>query len=152
MPIGSDTFAYRGDLPHLVNRDRTYFVTFCSKRRTILPPPVRTIVLASCVHEHSATCWLDCVTVMPDHVHLIIAPHDRWSLATVVGRMKGRASRLANRFMVRSGLLWQRESFDHIVRSDESVARKREYIFDNPVRAGIVESSDRYAWSWSSAG
>jgi putative transposase len=32
--------------------------------------------------------------------------------------------------------LWQREYFDHLLRSDESYAQKWDYVRDNPVRAG----------------
>ena len=36
--------------------------------------------------------------------------------------------------------LWQPGFFDHVLRSNESYARKWEYVRDNPVRAGLVTS------------
>jgi putative transposase len=34
--------------------------------------------------------------------------------------------------------LWQREFFDHVLRSEESYAQKWEYVRQNPVRAGLT--------------
>ncbi len=42
--------------------------------------------------------------------------------------------------------VWQREYFDRILRSEEDVREKAEYIVNNPVRAGLVESQDQYPW------
>jgi hypothetical protein len=44
--IGNDTFAYRRQLPHLSKNQKTYFVTFVTKNRSILEPRARDIVLA----------------------------------------------------------------------------------------------------------
>jgi REP element-mobilizing transposase RayT len=43
--------------------------------------------------------------------------------------------------------LWQREFFDHVLRSSESYSEKWNYVFDNPVRAGLVSTANdwRYA-------
>ena len=42
--------------------------------------------------------------------------------------------------------VWQEEFFDHVLRSSESYAEKWAYVRENPVRAGLVKSSD--AWQW----
>jgi len=148
MAIGADTHVYGTRLIHLVRPERTYYVTFCTKDRRILPPPARTIVLASCVYDHQRLCWTDCVVVMPDHVHLIITPYENSSLTEALKRMKGASVHQANHFLRRSGCLWQRDSFDRIVRSDENLAQKQDYIFNNPVRAGLVARWDDYPWMW----
>jgi hypothetical protein len=53
-----------------------------------------------------------------------------------------------NRALGRGGSLWQDESFDHLLRSDESLRQKAEYICQNPVRAGLVEREEDYPWLW----
>ncbi|HVG25337.1 MAG TPA: transposase, partial [Thermoanaerobaculia bacterium] len=126
MPIGSDTHAYRQRLPHLVKRDRTYYVTFCTRDREVLSPAARDVVLATCMALHDVLCWFDSVVVMPDHVHLIAVPFDSTNTATVVGRVKGRSAYDINRQLARGGPLWQRDSFDRIVRSDENLQKKRD--------------------------
>jgi len=35
---------------------------------------------------------------------------------------------------------WQEDFFDHIIRSDESLATQLRYILENPVRKGITVS------------
>ena len=146
--IGSDTFAYRGRLPHLSKEQKRYFVTFCTARRETIPERVRPIVLASCIHDHDRLCWVDCAVVMPDHVHMIVSPFDGAALCDILRRIKSASAYRLNRALQRSGALWQRESFDRILRSDENVVAKREYIFNNPVRAGIVQTWQEYPWLW----
>jgi hypothetical protein len=36
--------------------------------------------------------------------------------------------------------------FDHILRSDESYSEKWNYVRDNPVRAGLVETADDWPY------
>jgi putative transposase len=138
MPIGIDTYGYRGDVPHLVKSGKSYFVTFCTIDRWILPPVARDITIRSCIHDHGALHWLHCVTVMPDHVHLITTPYDDVWLDEVIGAMKSASSHIINRLLGHRGHVWLSEGFDHILRSDESLVEKAEYIGQNPVRAGLV--------------
>ena len=148
MPVESDTFASRRHLPHLERPERTYFVTFTTINRLILTPAAKTIALACCVYEHLASSFLHVAVVMPDHVHLILAPYDNWRLSAVMRRVKGISSRQMNLAMGRAGQLWQDESFDRIIRSGEDIRKKSEYLCMNPVRAGLVSSPDEYPWLW----
>jgi hypothetical protein len=43
--------------------------------------------------------------------------------------------------------LWQREFFDHVLRSDESYSEKWNYVFDNPVRAGLVSTTQEWKYA-----
>jgi hypothetical protein len=43
--------------------------------------------------------------------------------------------------------LWQREFFDHILRSDESYAQKWEYVRENPMRVGLVSDPDDWPFA-----
>ena len=146
MPIGHDTYAWRRCLPHLINANKTYFVTFCTKDRMRLPEAARDIALACSVHGHHSQYWLHSAVVMPDHVHLLLMPFPNVTLATILNGIKGTSSHRINALLGRRGKLWQRESFDHILRSSEKLSEKAEYICNNPVRAGLVASLD--AWPW----
>jgi len=42
---------------------------------------------------------------------------------------------------------WQKGFYEHILRSGEDCASAMAYIFENPVRAGLVK--DNYAWPFS---
>ena len=101
------------------------------------------------MYDHAKLCWIDCVVVMPDHVHLIVTPYDTTNVAAVLRRIKSASAYHVNRITARTGPLWQRESFDRIVRAGENLQKKCEYIFNNPVRAGLVGHHEDYRWIWS---
>jgi REP element-mobilizing transposase RayT len=145
VAIADDTHVYRGRLPHLTRPGTTYFVTFCTASRRELLPADRDVVLAVCVDGHQTFYWLDCVNVMPDHVHLIITPYEQTTLPVVIGRIKGGSA-----FRTKRGGVWQRDYFDRIIRSDDDLAKKIEYIANNPVRKGLVERAEDWPWWWSS--
>jgi len=42
--------------------------------------------------------------------------------------------------------IWQKGFFDHLLRSEESYAEKRDYVLNNPVRVGLVERPE--AWNY----
>jgi len=148
MPVGVDTYEYRRRLPHLIPRDAVYAVAFATKKRERLPPGASTLVLRSCVHDHGTHCWIDAVVVMPDHVHLIFMSFGHMAPEAVIARMKGASSYFVNRLLGRRGPLWHEESFDRIVRSDDKLYAKRDYLFNNPVRAGLVATWEEYPWVW----
>ncbi len=84
---------------------------------------------------------------MPDHVHMFVTPglaEDK-SLADFMREWKKWTSRrIASLFGVRR--VWQREFFDHLLRSDESYDQKWEYVRSNPVRAGLCASADEWPY------
>jgi REP element-mobilizing transposase RayT len=87
--------------------------------------------------------------VMPNHVHAIFQPHA--AMPTIMRWLKGRTGRVANQILGRTGTaLWQDESFDHWIRSAEELRDLIEYVENNPVKAGLVETKEQ--WRWSSAG
>src|SRR5204863_3674560 len=49
-----------------------------------------------------------------------------------------------------AGQIWQHESFDHVLRREESIEAKVQYICENPVRAGLVKHPHEYRWLWRS--
>jgi len=42
---------------------------------------------------------------------------------------------------------WQDESYDHLVRHEREFGKIRNYIGENPVRAGLVKQAHEYRWS-----
>jgi hypothetical protein len=63
-----------------------------------------------------------------------------------VGFWKSYTSRKINALSPRSTpaatTLYQREFFDHILRSNESYSQKWNYVRDNPVRTGFASTAD----------
>jgi REP element-mobilizing transposase RayT len=144
---------YRRHLPHYQLNFRTYFVTFVTAERWVLPPAARTIVLKRVLEEHGRRLGLHTAVVMPDHVHLVLTPAatshgEAYALPELLRLLKGSSARAINQALRRKGKVWQQEFFDHELRRDESLREKCEYIALNPVRKGLVTSPDEYPWLW----
>src|SRR5437763_15554175 len=121
---------YRRHMPHFQNRDRMYFVTFVTHGRWILPPAARDIVLTEIVRQHQERAFIFTAVVMPDHVHAILQPLGL-ALAEILRLVKGRSARAVNMALSRTGSVWQQESHDYQIRSEESLVRKCEYVAAN---------------------
>jgi REP element-mobilizing transposase RayT len=90
---------------------------------------------------------------MPNHVHLLLKTlqdENGWlfPLAEIMQSLKGTTAHRINKLLHRSGTVWEEESFDHVLRSDETLEQKREYIRQNPVHAGLVRKPEDYRWLW----
>ena len=62
--------------------------------------------------------------------------------------IKSESAHRINKAISRKGKVWQDESFDHVLRGDESLANRMAYLLDNPVRAGLVKNPAEYRWLW----
>ena len=86
--------------------------------------------------------------VMANHVHILIDP--KVPLQRLTKAIKGSTARKANQLLGHTGSpFWQDESFDHWVRSGREFERIWFYIENNPVKAGLVATAEK--WNWSSA-
>jgi REP element-mobilizing transposase RayT len=144
---------HRRNLPHFQKVGRIHFVTFCTRDRFVIPEHLRPLVLDHCLHDHPTKLLMHAAVIMPDHVHLLFSPlnkpdGDPFSLSEIMNGIKGASAHSLNRAMGRSGSLWQAESFDRVLRSEDSARAKAEYICDNPVRAGLVKEPDAWPWLW----
>ncbi len=93
------------------------------------------------------------VVVMPDHVHMVFSPltdkeGSPYGLAEIMSGIKGASAHSVNKQLRRKGHVWQGESFDHVLRKDESLEVKCAYVCANPVRRGLVSREDDYPWLW----
>jgi putative transposase len=145
---------YRRNLPHLQRDSKAHFITFTTKNRWILPDWARDIVLGCCRHDHGTKYDLRVAVVMPDHVHIIFTPlideprQQVVSMAEIMKGIKGASAHAINRRLDRHRTIWLEESFDHVLRSSESLDQKVAYILENPVRSGLVRSWHDYPWLW----
>ena len=147
---------------HLAHYDyRTagaYFVTLCAADRagpfgTVSGDQMHLAPLGHLVGE----CWvwlagqypyveLDAWTLMPNHLHGIVvivsrianaaaAVPARKPLGRLIGAFKTVSTRRVNELRSTPGaVLWQRDYFEHVVRSEGEMERIRQYIADNALR------------------
>ena len=81
---------------------------------------------------------LDSFVIMPNHVHVIVAPLNGFNLSEITHSWKSYSANKINKILGLTGQLWQHESYDHIIRNEESLIQIRKYIENNPIKAGIV--------------
>lgn len=77
--------------------------------------------------------------IMPDHLHFFVRGDQTFRLGIWVKGLKRAIWEVSPKEHAR---LWQPGFFDHLLRNDESYAQKWEYVRQNPVRAGLVESPE----------
>jgi REP element-mobilizing transposase RayT len=144
-PWHSDSLSFkRRNLPHLEVCGATYFVTFRSKIE--LPPPARDLTIAEIQACDEISIELDAAVVMPDHVHAIFRLLNDEKMSHVLQMIKGRSARRINQLLRRAGRVWLDESFDHVIRTEEELSEKIEYIRQNAVNKGLAIRPNDYRW------
>ena len=79
---------------------------------------------------------------MPDHLHILTSGDEKTSLIKFVKNFKQITGYNFKKATRRN--LWQKSFHDHIVRKEENLNSIVEYIFNNPVRKGIVEDYENF--------
>jgi REP element-mobilizing transposase RayT len=96
---------------------------------------------------------------MPDHLHLLAAPLDREASVSAFSKW---FKRWFDEEYCRppepegtpriQAWTWQEGCFDRLLRSDESLSEKWEYLRQNPVRAGLVTEPEDWPYQYASTG
>ena len=103
-------------------------------RCILRPPEIRRVVEQALHHFDGDHYRIDSFVVMPNHVHVLVAPLKQYTLSDIVKAWKSYTAHvLVSRFGI-AAPVWQKEYFDHIVRSPEHLEKFRTYIIDNPKR------------------
>ena len=124
------------------NRSIILFVTVCTFRK-------RPLLANRQAHDLLVNVWkaadlwsVGRYVIMPDHIHLFCAPNripagefGRW-----MEYWKSRVAAEWNGENVEK--LWQRDWWDTQLRQGESFSEKWEYVRENPVRAGLVNTAE----------
>ena len=84
--------------------------------------------------------------LMPDHLHLLVAPRED-NLIDLLNGWKSFTANLLRKNGVEQSC-WQRSFYDHALRKEEDIQKVAEYIVNNPVRAGLVTEWRAYPFSW----
>jgi alanyl-tRNA synthetase/REP element-mobilizing transposase RayT len=148
----------RRDLPHFEKPWGKYFITFSTQDHFSLTDSARQLTLDAVRHFHGTRYLLFAVVIMPDHIHLLIEPQPKawdaegtpifWALGDLMHSIKSFTANEINRLAGRQGHVWQKESFDRLIRSDSDLAEKFDYIITNPQRSSLTEN-DPYPYQWS---
>jgi putative transposase len=131
----------------ILNPSRTFFVTTGTHMGRRLLQSERNAkllidVLRSLVAE--GRFELHDFVIMPDHVHLLLTVYDEMTIEKAMQLMKGRFSfRLAHEFGYKVEV-WQRGFTEVQVMNQANFETHRDYIAQNPVKAGLAISVDEF--------
>ena len=81
---------------------------------------------------------------MPDHVHPLLTVEDEMTIEKAMQLIKGGFSYRLKKEFDFPGEVWQRGFSEVQVLNKESLQQHRAYIAMNPVKEGLVESSEQY--------
>jgi len=94
--------------------------------------------------DYGLEIWAYCF--MPNHVHFIVVPHEKESMAKTFMTCHMLYAQYVNRKRNTTGHVWQGRFFSCILDERHLYAAIR-YVERNPVRAGIVSEPHEYPWS-----
>lgn len=129
------------------DQNQFFSITICTYNKNPFLNNFGELIFKSVIEGHlSMESDLTAVCVMPDHVHLLLAPI-RDNLIDLIGKWKSYSVHLI-REKGGIGKIWQRSFFDHALRKDEDLLKVAQYIVCNPVRKGLVQDWREFPYSW----
>ena len=118
------------------SEEERFFITICCLPRgenQLAHPEVWQVIDETLrIREANGDLRVGMLLAMPDHLHALLAFPGKKPMSRVMASFKEWVAK-------KTGVHWQRDFFDHRLRSGESAAEKAAYIRQNPVRAGLVE-------------
>ena len=105
----------------------------CHMRR----PDVRAEVEVCLLQFDGNRYDIDAFVLMPNHVHAVMKPTPGSDLSTVLQGIKGVSANRCNKLLGHKSTFWMDESYDHIVRDAKELRAFRNYIAQNPDKAGL---------------
>ena len=136
-------------MAHAPQEIRTFFVTSLTNRRQPFfksANAAELLIDTFYVYRAEGRFELHEFVIMPDHFHLIITPEECIPLEKAVQFIKGGYATRARRELGLSGV-WQPKPTNHRIRDPEDYEKHRDYIFDNPVRAGLSPYPEDFPFS-----
>jgi putative transposase len=131
--------------PSWVGSGSVYFVTICCSPRTenqLCRPDVAERVFESVEFRQQRGDWfMHLLLLMPDHLHALTSFAPDKDMKRVIAAWKAILAKTA-------GIAWQRDFFDHRLRSNESFAEKAHYIRLNPERKGLIGPGETWRYVW----
>ena len=135
----------------------------CCGPMYLAKPEIREIVEEQ-IHRFDGKLYdLESYSIMSNHVHILFDSYleskdlqikpDAFtgclSVAKIMKRIKGASARYCNKKLGRDGTFWAAESFDMYIRNEEMYWNVKNYILNNPLKAGIVEEWSDFLGNYS---
>jgi len=85
--------------------------------------------------------------VMREHLHLLFTVDNEMTVEKAMQLVKGNFSFRAKRELGYTREIWQRGFSDVRITDEDSFRAHQEYIWENPVKAGLAKSAEAYPYS-----
>jgi putative transposase len=124
-----------------------HFITFSCYRRQPLLQSARAKANFETALEQTRRqykFWVTGYVVMPEHVHLLVSEPERATLARALQAMK---QSVARRLIGDRQHFCQARYYDFNVYTSKKRIEKLRYMHRNPVKRGLVEKPEDWAWS-----
>ena len=112
-------------------------------------PDVAELVQQALLHFDGERYRLLGWSIMPNHVHVLFECVAGYPLGGVVHSWKSFTAKRANLLLGQTGQFWMEDYYDRAIRDERHLELARNYIEQNPVKAGLVSTAA--AWRWGSA-
>jgi putative transposase len=137
---------------HILSSSRTFFVsTKTSMGRALLQSERNATLLIDVLRSYVAErkFQLHDFVVMPNHLHLLITVRSGMTIEKAMQLVKGRLSFRLKGELGYLGEVWQRGFSEVRVEDRQSFLRYRHYIAENPVKAGLVDSPEKFPYCFT---
>lgn len=82
--------------------------------------------------------------IMPNHVHVIVKAKPGYNISKIIHSWKSYTAHRANEILGLTGPFWQRDAYNHIIRSRKEYLFQIQYTWNNPVKAKL----QNWPWRW----
>ncbi|MGA7220970.1 MAG: transposase [Candidatus Sulfotelmatobacter sp.] len=133
----------------LISPPGTYFITFVTwdrRRLFVIESYVRMFLKTLYRHRREGCYELHAFVLMPEHVHLLLTPAMDVTIERAVQLIKGAYSHELGGIIGRKREVWQRGFTDHRIRDEMDFVHHQNYIHQNPVERGIVNTPTEYRY------
>ncbi|MBZ5503916.1 MAG: transposase [Acidobacteriia bacterium] len=139
----SETEAVRGI-------SRTFFITSkTAPNKAVLRSERMALLIIDVLRSYVAAgkFVLHDFVVMPDHIHLLFTLDQLMSVEKAMQLVKGGFSYRAKKELGYAGEVWQKGFSEVRILDRKSFLSHRDYIEQNPVKAGLVDSPEKFPFS-----
>ncbi|MFN2509440.1 MAG: transposase [Chthoniobacterales bacterium] len=132
------------DIPSWVDPTKEiYFITICCRKRGVNQLALSAIagpLIDTIKHRNDGGAWYaHLAMLMPDHAHFLLSFPRESRIQNTISKWKEWTAKALH-------IQWQRDFFEHRLRRNESYREKSDYIMLNPVRAGLVVTTENWPY------
>lgn len=117
--------------------------------RYLKEPAIADMVAEAIQKFHAERYFMYAWVIMPNHGHLLFEPISNHTVSDIMHSIKGFTATQANKILGRRGRFWSPDYFDRFIRGRKHFLAAKEYVENNPVKAGLCKRPED--WLWSSA-